>query len=427
MGKRVTRKEVITKKKTTKKRNEELGFRIVINNNGRKKTTKKENKKVIERTKRSRKSEPKKAIKKAPKSSKKEVKKKEEIDDQQCVEAIFEKIKKQKNKKEKKTKVKKVEKKKTVVRKKRKPRQSQVKKQLEPELPLHIPVANLNEISNKAIVDFNVIDIIMSIIEIGKFPEYYNKKNSNPETKSFWDYIIQQSEYRNIFNECNNENALNLSSDNLRRFFTTVMNIDSIKIVEIIKNNSDYLISKKDSLNLMIIGEYINDIVNGKAKTMNEIEDDDMIEETDEEFTNKYNTIIEAINKDFENIDKQTIQQILKKNNTNISATYIELQQIYNSKEEKKKEEEAKKEENKKEEEIKIEEKTKEEKRNDEEVKIEENTKKENKNEEEVKEINIAQETITTDMKLEECIIKEIQNQNEKQSEEKMDMEYDLN
>ena len=345
MGKRVTRKEVITKKKkTTKKRNDELGFRIVINNNGRKKTTKKENKKVIERTKRSRKSEPKKAIKKAPKSSNKEVKKKEEIDDQQCVEAIFEKIKKQKNKKEKKNKVKKVEKKKTVVRKKRKPRQSQVKKQLEPELPLHIPVANLNEISNKAIVDFNVIDIIMSIIEIGKFPEYYNKKNSNPETKSFWDYIIQQSEYRNIFNECNNDNALNLSSDNIRRFFTTVMNIDSLKIVEIIKNNSDYLISKKDSLNLMVIAEYINDIVNGKAKTMNEIEDDDIIEETDEEFTNKYNTIIEAINKDFENIDKQIIQQILKKNNTNISATYIELQQIYNSKEEKKKEEEAKEE-----------------------------------------------------------------------------------
>ena len=371
MGKRVTRKEVITKKKkTTKKRNDELGFRIVINNNGRKKTTKKENKKVIERTKRSRKSEPKKAIKKAPKSSNKEVKKKEEIDDQQCVEAIFDKIKKQKNKKEKKTKVKKVEKKKTVVRKKRKPRQSEVKKQLESELPLHIPVANLNEISNKAIVDFNVIDIIMSIIEIGKFPEYYNKKNSNPETKSFWDYIIQQSEYRNIFNECNNENALNLSSDNLRRFFTTVMNIDSIKIVEIIKNNSDYLISKKDSLNLMIIGEYINDIVNGKAKTMNEIEDD-MIEETDEEFTNKYNTIIEAINKDFENIDKQTILQILKKNNTNISATYIELQQIYNSKEEQKKEEEAKEEENKKEEEIKIEENTKEEKKKEEEAKEE--------------------------------------------------------
>ena len=90
MGKRVTRKEVITKKKTTKKKNEELGFRIVINNNGRKKTIKKENKKVIERF--SRKTEPKKKInKKEPKSSKKEVK--QELDNQQCVDAIFEKIK----------------------------------------------------------------------------------------------------------------------------------------------------------------------------------------------------------------------------------------------------------------------------------------------------------------------------------------------
>ena len=402
MGKRVTRKEVITKKKTTKKKNEELGFRIVINNNGRKKTIKKENKKVIERL--SRKTEPKKKInKKEPKSSKKEVK--QELDNQQCVDAIFEKIKKQKKKKEKKSnKVKKVEKK-TVVKKQRKSkRQSQVKinKQLEPELPLHIPVANLNEISNKAIVDFNVIDIIMSIIEIGKYPQYYNKKNSNPETKSFWDYIIQQSEYRNIFNESNNDNALNLSSDNLRRFFTKVMNIDSIKIVEVIKNNSDYLISNKDSLNLMVIAEYINDIVNGKAKTMNEIEPieiEDNNEETDEEFTNKFNTVIEAINKDFENVDKQTILQIFKKNNTNIADTYKELQTINNTKNEEIMEEEVKEKENKSPEKI--------------ETKI-------------VKEISLPQETIKTDMKIEECIIKEIKEQNEKESEEKMDIEHEL-
>ena len=402
MGKRVTRKEVITEKKTTKKKNEELGFRIVINNNGRKKTIKKENKKVIERF--SRKTEPKKKInKKEPKSSKKEVK--QELDNQQCVDAIFEKIKKQKKKKEKKSnKVKKVEKK-TVVKKQRKSkRQSQVKinKQLEPELPLHIPVANLNEISNKAIVDFNVIDIIMSIIEIGKYPQYYNKKNSNPETKSFWDYIIQQSEYRNIFNESNNDNALNLSSDNLRRFFTKVMNIDSIKIVEVIKNNSDYLISNKDSLNLMVIAEYINDIVNGKAKTMNEIEPieiEDNNEETDEEFTNKFNTVIEAINKDFENVDKQTILQIFKKNNTNIADTYKELQTINNTKNEEIMEEEVKEKENKSSEKI--------------ETKI-------------VKEISLPQETIKTDMKIEECIIKEIKEQNEKESEEKMDIEHEL-
>lgn len=288
-------------------------------------------------------------------------------EDSRFVDDIFEKVKIQKKRKEKNQFL--TKKKDFIKVKKTKPRKSKkiifnraittpliAKTQVPiPEKrPLtHTPIVDLNEINNKKLTEFNVVDIILSIIEIGTYHQDYSMINeSSPETKLFWDSILANPDYKNIFIEKNNENSLNLSSDNIRRFFSSIASLEAQKIVEIIKENSEYIISNSQKLNLMTIGENIKTIYEGKSKNMLEInllQENDLnlsqinikaaltpiekgeiikLSENDQNFEKKLSEITELLTTEFRNLSKEFIRQMLIANYTNLAITYQKLKTI---------------------------------------------------------------------------------------------------
>ena len=288
-------------------------------------------------------------------------------EDSRFVDDIFEKVKIQKKRKEKNQFL--TKKKDFIKIKKTKPRKSKkiifnrttttpliTKTQVPiPEKrPLtHTPIVDLNEINNKKLTEFNVVDIILSIIEIGTYHQDYSMTNeSSPETKLFWDSILANPDYKNIFIEKNNENSLNLSSDNIRRFFSLIANLEAQKIVEIIKENSEYIISNSQKLNLMTIGENIKIIYEGKSKNMIEInllqennlnlsqinikatltpiEKGEIIKlsENDQNFEKKLSEITDLLTIEFRNLSNEFIRQMLIANYTNLAITYQKLKTI---------------------------------------------------------------------------------------------------
>lgn len=288
-------------------------------------------------------------------------------EDSRFVDGIFEKVKIQKKRKEKNQFL--TKKKDFIKIKKTKPRKSKkiifnrttttplITKTQVPILekrPLtHTPIVDLNEINNKKLTEFNVVDIILSIIEIGTYHQDYSMTNeSSPETKLFWDSILVNPNYKNIFIEKNNENSLNLSSDNIRRFFSSIANLEAQKIVEIIKENSEYIISNSQKLNLMTIGENIKIIYQGKSKNMLEInllqennlnlsqinikaaltpiEKGEIIKlsENDQNFEKKLSEITDLLTIEFRNLSNEFIRQMLIANYTNLAITYQKLKTI---------------------------------------------------------------------------------------------------
>lgn len=217
----------------------------------------------------------------------------------------------------------------------------------------HTPIVDINEINNKKLTDFNVIDIILSIIEIGTYHQDYSMaKESSSETKSFWDSVLANPDYKNIFIEKNNENSLNLSSDNIRRFFSSISNLETQKIVGIVKENSNYIISNSHKLNLMTIGENIKSIYEGKSKNMQELnllQENDInlsqisikaaltpiekgeiikLSENDQNFDKKLSEITDLFTTEFRNLSKEFIRQMLIANYTNLAITYQKLKNI---------------------------------------------------------------------------------------------------
>ena len=111
------------------------------------------------------------------------------------------------------------------------------------------------------------MDILLSILEIGTYAKCYNESNSNSETKSFWDRIISHSKYKRLFSISPFNTSLNLSSDNVRRFYSSLKSYDMTSVVQILENNKAFLISNQNSINLLTISDYIKTIINGHAKT----------------------------------------------------------------------------------------------------------------------------------------------------------------
>lgn len=230
----------------------------------------------------------------------------------------------------------------TKPRKQRQPRQS--KPVSEPVklialLPSHTPIINIDDIFNKNLSDFNIMDILLSILEIGHYPIYYNLSNPNSETKSFWDYIISHSKYKNLFSISPFKTSLNLSSDNIRKFYSYLQSYEIKSVVQILENNQQFLISKQDPFNLLTIADYIKTIINGQAKEMNEL--DTMIEieipkeikviekeeikqltEKDNSFAKTISHVTDTISSEFPHVDKNFINKMLFDNETNIAMTY---------------------------------------------------------------------------------------------------------
>ena len=219
----------------------------------------------------------------------------------------------------------------------RKPRNTSKPKAISISIP-HTPIINIGDILSKKISDFTIMDIL-SILEIGTYPTYYNESNSNAETKSFWDTIISHYKYRYLFSISPFNSSLNLSSDNIRRFFSSLKSYDPTSLVQLLQNNKAFLISKQDSINLLTISDYIKTIINGNAKTMSEldsvieikIEKDTKVIERDEikeliekdlSFAKTLNQVTETIASNFPLVDKSFINKMLLDNYTNIAMTY---------------------------------------------------------------------------------------------------------